>query len=105
MKKKFTYLWLLIAFAAASGFIVLKYNYGEKQHEAVMYGLADRKGPSEQTPEWATVQAHATALLEAIKKNPADIKSRLALTSLFIQEARITGNYVYYDMAAMKYIN
>ena len=38
-------------------------------------------------------------------KDPNDTKSSLALAALFIQEARVTGNFVYYDMAAMKYVN
>jgi tetratricopeptide (TPR) repeat protein len=49
--------------------------------------------------------SNARAHQASIKKNPDDEKSLLALAALFIQEARITGNYVYYDMAAMKYIN
>lgn len=40
-----------------------------------------------------------------MQSNPKDIKAAIALASLYIQEARITGNAVYYHAAAMKYIN
>lgn len=35
---------------------------------------------------------NAAALQKKIKKDPADIKSLLALTALYMQEARNTGN-------------
>ncbi len=44
-------------------------------------------------------------MLALIKENPTDSKSQLRLAALYIQEARVTGNYAYYDVAAMKYIN
>jgi hypothetical protein len=31
--------------------------------------------------------------------------SKLKLSALYLQEARISGNYTYYDMAAMKLVN
>src|SRR4030095_721927 len=40
-----------------------------------------------------------------IERNPQDVKSILALTTIFVQEARITGNYMYYDQAALKCVN
>jgi hypothetical protein len=49
--------------------------------------------------EWADTKKTATSLLNAIKADPADTKSRIALINLFIMEARATGNYQYYDVA------
>ena len=43
--------------------------------------------------------------MKVIGTNPDDTKSRISLAALYIQEARVTGQYMYYDMAAMKYVN
>jgi tetratricopeptide (TPR) repeat protein len=40
-----------------------------------------------------------------LKENPDDDKSGLALAAIYIQEARITGDHMYYDLAAMHQIN
>jgi pentatricopeptide repeat protein len=44
-------------------------------------------------------------LIRKINTNPSDIKSLLALTAQYIQEARNTGNFNYYNRAALKCIN
>ena len=105
MKKTFTYLGIIAFFITAVGFIIVKYNKDEKTKADRIYALKERIGPSAQTQEWATTKAKATAFLEAIKKDPADSKSKLALASIFLQEARVTGDYLYYDAAAFKYVN
>jgi tetratricopeptide (TPR) repeat protein len=43
--------------------------------------------------------------LNNIRLHPDDQRSRLAITALFIEEGRITGDHLYYDMAAMRYVN
>lgn len=105
MNKKSLYIIALIVFAAVTGLIIFKYKNDEARKENMVYELQDRKGLSAQTQEWASVRKTTSALHQAIKKNPGDTKSSLALTALFIQEARITGNYAYYDVAAMKHVN
>ena len=105
MKKSYLYTIVLILFFSAIGLIVLKYRRDEKNRASVVYELQQRKDTSGNSQEWASMKSTANTLMASIKKNPQDEKSLLALASLFIQEARITGNYVYYDMAAMKYIN
>jgi len=69
------------------------------------YEIKTRKGPSALSAEWPYTLKTATVLSNKIRLNPRDNKSLLALATLFIQEARITGDHVYYDMAAMKYVN
>ncbi|MGB8194774.1 MAG: tetratricopeptide repeat protein [Chitinophagaceae bacterium] len=105
MKRTFTYILVIAIFITAVGFIIVKYNKDEEKKAVTFYELKERRGPSAQTTEWATTKENANKLLAAIKQNPDDLKSRLALAALFVQEARITGNYLYYDMAAMKYVN
>lgn len=105
MKKNSIYTIVLIVFAAAITFIVARYRRQQQTKEAAVYTLQERKGTMATSAEWASTRSNAKALLAALEKNPADTKSSLALAALFIQEARVTGNFVYYDMAAMKYVN
>ena len=105
MKKNSIYTIVLVIFIATIVFIVLRYRKQQQQKEAAVYGLQERKGALANTPEWTSTKSNARALLAALEKNPADTRSSLALAALFVQEARVTGNFVYYDMAAMKYVN
>jgi tetratricopeptide (TPR) repeat protein len=101
MKKKYGYTVLVIAFAAIATFIVL----GNYARENKIDNLLERNTSSAMTNEWVLMRDYASSLKNKIEKNPEDIKSILALTTLFIQEARITGNHVYYDKAALKCVN
>ncbi|MBE7172457.1 MAG: tetratricopeptide repeat protein [Williamsia sp.] len=105
MKKNSIYTILLVVFAATIVFIVLRYRKQQQQKEAAQYSLQERRGALANTAEWASTKSNARSLLAALEKNPSDSRSSLALAALFIQEARITGNFVYYDMAAMKWVN
>jgi len=67
--------------------------------------LLERKAGQPETNEWTVRRDYAATLRNKIKKDPTDSKSILALTTLFIQEARATGNYMYYDRAALKCVN
>jgi len=101
MKKKYIYTTLLIFFGFCICAILLKY----KSNQPASYELLDRKGVIGDNREWQLTRTYASSLLQSLKKNPSDTKSSLALAAIFIQEARVTGNYVYYDKAAMKYVN
>jgi len=105
MKKRYLYLICTLLFVLAAGFIVVKYKHIEKQKATVFYPLLDRKGISFQTEEWKQVQEKFDEVIKIARTNPEDIKSRIELASLYIREARATGNYMYYDQAAMKYVN
>jgi tetratricopeptide (TPR) repeat protein len=105
MKKKNIYSIVLIAFLITVGFIFYKYNADQKQQENTQYTLLERQGLAAQFEEWKVTRLKAADLLRKIKADPSDTKSMMALSTIFINEARITGNYAYYDMAAMKYLN
>ncbi len=105
MKKKNIYLLSIIIFCVAVVGIVLKYNYKKTQDENKVYTLLERKGALANSEEWKQAKHSSDSLLALIKDNPTDSKSQLRLAALYIQEARVTGNYAYYDVAAMKYIN
>ncbi len=105
MKKKFTYTTTLILFGVAVLFIFWKYKHNDKPKTAIEYTLLPRPGSSALTTEWTKTEKNAADLRTALKKNPDDAKSKLAMAALFIQEARVTGNHTYYDMAALKYVD
>ncbi len=105
MNKNKLYTALIILFIGAAGFVVLKFNNGEKKKKGLVYELLERKGILKNSPEWPTTKVNAARLSAAVKTNPADTKSKVALANLFIMEARATGNYQYYDVAAMKFVN
>lgn len=105
MTKKTTYFLIVAFFAIAIGIIAVSYKMKEAKGENIYYALQARKGALAGLPEWAVTQNQANALSKTLKENPADTKSALALAALFVQEARITGNYAYYDLAAMKQVD
>lgn len=105
MKKKHFYLITVGLFVIAVGFIVIKYSKDKEKKAATFYLLKDRTGVAARSEEWKQVQKQFAGLMQIVRTNPGDIKSRIALASLYIQEARASGNFQYYDMAAMKYVN
>lgn len=105
MKKNLLYIVLFIVCFGAAGFAILKNNNKKAEEAAATYTLLDRKGPLTQAKEWPDTKKHAAALEKAVSNNPYDTKSLIALANLFILEARATGNYAYYDKAAMKLVS
>jgi len=105
MKKSLIYSGIILFFLAAVGFIIIRQNRKTEEKSARLYDLQPRKNISHQHGEWVETRTKATMLMEALRKNPADIKSSIAMAALFLQEARITGNYVYYDKAALRYVD
>lgn len=105
MKKTRIYIVCLIVFTIAVIGIIYNYSRKEKEKEDKVYTLLPRKGAAAKTPEWKEVQKRANVLFEALKQDPNDMNSSMRLAALYIQEARETGNYMYYDPAAMKYVN
>lgn len=105
MKKNILSIVLVFLFISAVGFVVIKFKKDDSERAATQYTLLERSGTLAEMPEWQTTKLNAAKLTAAIKANPKDLKSQIALTNLFIMEARATGNYTYYDKAAMKNVN
>ena len=105
MKKKFIYGALLTLFALTIITILFSYNNKKQKEENVDYALLKRTGTSAETDEWKATYTKGTELYKSVEENPTDTKSRIALATLFIREARVSGNYTYYDKAALKYVN
>lgn len=105
MTKKNAYLLLVALFFIGIAFIIVRYESQESKNDISYYELQDRKGPLASTPEWTSTRTMFKNLARLVEENPWDIKSALSLATIFIKEARVTGNYSYYDMAAMKQVN
>ncbi len=105
MKKSTIYIICIVIFCLAIAGIVIKYNNKQKDEAAQTYPLLPRKGAEANSAEWQLADKKYNDLLKALQTDPADTKSNLKLAALYIKEARITGNHIYYDKAAMKYIN
>ena len=105
MNKKKFYAPAILLLVIAVAFIVFNYYRNQQAKENRTFALLERKGASAGSAEWKEVQQKAKTYLAAVEANPDDTKSALKLAALYIQEARETGNHVYYDPAAMKYIN
>ena len=105
MKKRFAYAALLVLFIAASAFVLTRVNVHNKKIESICTELLPRKTSLTYAAEWTTVKNNVDILTGKIEINPSDIKSLLALTAQYIQEGRNTGNFDYYNKAALKCIN
>jgi cytochrome c-type biogenesis protein CcmH/NrfG len=104
MKKRFLILSLLV-FVAVSAFVIIKKQGKNVTGKLDSYTLLPRNSALAYAAEWATVANNARVLEQKIKANPADIKSSITLAALYIQEGRVTGNFTYYNEAALKLIN
>ena len=105
MKKRFAYAALLVLFVAASAFLLTRVKDYNSKLEAICTELLPRKKSLTYAAEWATVKNNVDVLIRKIEINPSDTRSLLALTAQYIQEGRNTGNFNYYNKAALKCIN
>ena len=105
MKTNRLYFLFIVCFIIIAGVIIYKYDASKKEAADKIYVLLERKGNATTTEEWKKTKNKASELAAKIAHDPSDTKSQLGLAALFIQEARISGDYAYYDQAAMKTIN
>ena len=105
MKKRFLNSFLLVLFVAMCAFMISRMKKPGNKNETVYKELLPRKSSLAYAAEWAVVKNNVDVLIRKIDENPSDIKSLLALTAQYIQEGRNTGNFNYYNEAALKCIN
>lgn len=105
MKKKSIYIGLVLFFFLATAFVVVRYKMRVNNKVTAVYTLKERKGIMTQTADWKATKEKSDKLIRIVRLKPDDMKSALALASLYIQEGRNTGDHMYYNEAAMKYIN
>lgn len=98
--RKFLYTALVVSCAAFAGFIFLN---GKSKPD--FPALKERQGALAQAPEWAATKTRVEGLLETLKTEPEDLKTRLQLAKEYMQEGRVTGDYTYYNAAALELID
>jgi tetratricopeptide (TPR) repeat protein len=67
--------------------------------------LFERTGKLATAVEWEKTKQKVAELKERVEKNPSDVKSRLQIATIYITEARITGEHPYYYPAIDKILN
>lgn len=99
--KKYSYYIFLGVFAILAASILI---FKKKQPEQIPQ-LLERQGAISMTSEWLNTKAAIEGLLQKLRQNPNDNDSKIKLAYAYIQEGRTTGNYMYYDAAALQLAN
>ncbi|MBC8082686.1 MAG: tetratricopeptide repeat protein [Hymenobacter sp.] len=94
--RKYLYPILLVSFAAAVAALFF-FRKPERVPQLKM-----RHGDLAVGGEWVNTQSAVAGLLAKLRANPDDAKAQLLLAQAYMQEARVTGDHAYYDMAAME---
>src|SRR6187200_719279 len=94
MKKNLIYTLCVAFFFASVIFIIFNYLQNKKRDAVVPLTLKERKGEVAQSVEWEKTRKMAAYYTEMARKNPDNTKALLALASIFIQESRVTGDYI-----------
>ncbi len=101
MKKNFLYILLLAFFIGGVGFIIVRSKSKENADKKLLYPFLNRN-QNNNIAEWEFAKKNADALIAKLKEKPDDIKASIALANAYIAESRISGNFAYYDRAALK---
>jgi tetratricopeptide (TPR) repeat protein len=101
MKKKYSYI-ILVAFTAIFFIVILVFS---KKPSDKIPTFKERVGSIAVGAEWLNSKKAMEGLLANIAQNPKDTKSMIALTEAYIQEARTTGEYAYYDKASLELLD
>jgi tetratricopeptide (TPR) repeat protein len=67
--------------------------------------LKERKGELAKIPEWEKTKEKVVELTQQIAGNQADVKPRLKLATIYMAEARITGEHPYYYPAILRILD
>ena len=76
-----------------------------KQNTADIPDLFQRKGQLASTTEWTKTKQKVMELKAKIAANSKDVKSRVQIATIYIAEARITGEHPYYYPAIHKILD
>lgn len=93
----------LISFAILALFVSTILVFRPKEPDVP--ALRDRVGGTALGAEWMNTKQAIDGLIEKVRKDPKDLKSKILLAQAYIQEGRITGDYNYYDVAALKLLD
>ncbi len=101
--KKLAYPILILTLLVMLGFVYK--NYERKKNELPTLQKRSEKQTISTGSEWLNTKAAIEGLIDQLRRNPDDMKTKLQLAMAYIQESRVTGNHAYYDEAAYKLVN
>jgi tetratricopeptide (TPR) repeat protein len=81
------------------------YNSDKVATELVIPPLFERTGELAKADEWVKTKEKVIELNKKISQSSADLKSRLQLATIYMNEARITGEHPYYYPAILKILD
>jgi tetratricopeptide (TPR) repeat protein len=67
--------------------------------------LFERKGELAKEEDWAKTKEKVGELNEKLKQNNRDVKTRLKIVTIYLAEARITGEHPYYYPSVLKMVD
>ncbi len=103
MKKSFTSIGTLVAII-----LLVSCNFKVEKQSDAGFGFSMLKERGEvlaNAADWPGIKEKAMQLVENIKSDSSDLKSKLLLAQLYMQEARITGEHPYYYPATLRLLN
>lgn len=111
MKQNYFLLWVctaLISVTAINSSCKSKAAGAESANapkELVIPALFERKGELANATEWQKTKEKVAELKQKIAANPNDVKSRLQIATIYMSEARITGEHPYYYPAIISILD
>ena len=76
-----------------------------KQKEEAVMPLKNRTGKAALGSEWQNTAQAIGGYLDVLRKDPDNVQAKVDLAMAYLQEARITGDHAYYDVAALRLVN
>lgn len=80
-------------------------NKSQTENMFAIPALFEREGKLAQTTEWQKTKQKVAELIQKVAANSGDVKSRLQIATIYMTEARITGQRGYYDPAIYKMLD
>jgi tetratricopeptide (TPR) repeat protein len=105
MKKRLVYSLIIILFIGVTGFVILNYETDADKKKMQLFELIASPGHDMQNAEWKSGKKISSELIQKINANAKDVKSLNSLAAIYLQEARNTGDFSYYDKAAMNCVS
>ena len=105
MKQKSAYMLLLAGASITILIVLFAYKKQQSVNENVAYTLLKRDAAFSDTAEWNFMKERVDNYMTTLSLNQSDLKALTGIAGVYVQEGRITGNYGYYDKAALHYIN
>jgi tetratricopeptide (TPR) repeat protein len=84
---------------------VQKSDNSTSQNNLTIPALFERTGDLAKADEWQKTREKVAELNQKLTKDPNDIKVRLQIATIYLSEARITGEHPYYYPAVLKILD